>query len=267
MALQKEIWLADIVAPLFANNTFAARSVDHSAFVQNKTVHVPNAGTPPTIEKNRAAFPATAAQRTDTDLNYAIAEYTSDPVHITNAEEVELSYDKRQSVISSMASALADKVHTDLVDTWVTGATAKTIATFDKDAVLSLMQAMDEQDVPLTDRCLLLTPAAYASLLKSLTNVEGNAFLQTASAESGIVGRIYGFDVYQRSTLTSSASTDNVTALAWQKDCVSRALGATELFTDDQNPLYYGDIFSALVRAGGAVIRTDKKGVFSVKSK
>ena len=33
MALQVEIWVKSIIEGLFANNTFAARSVDHSEFV------------------------------------------------------------------------------------------------------------------------------------------------------------------------------------------------------------------------------------------
>lgn len=267
MALQKEIWLSDIVEPLFASNTFAARAVNHSSFVTDRVVHVPNAGTPPQIVKNRGTYPAVAAQRTDADLTYQIAEYTTDPVHVTNADEVELSYDKRQSVIASLRTALADKVHLDLLDTWIGGADQTTAATLTRDTVLTLMQAFDSQDVPQTGRCLITTPAGYASLLTSLTEFEGQSFLGSANAQSGIIGRLYGFDVYQRSTLTTSEELTDVFAFAWQQDSVSRALGGTELFTDENNPLYYGDIFSALVRAGGAVIRKDKKGVLAVGTK
>lgn len=263
MALQTEIWLADIVEPLFAQNTFAARSLNHSAFVTNRTVHVPNAGTPPAVEKNRSKMPATAAQRTDADLTYQIAEYTTDPVHITNAEEIELSYDKRQSVVAQMRSALADKVHTDILTSWIDGATQTTAAAIDKDEVLKLMTAFDEQDVPQEGRCLILPPAQYASLLKSLTNFEGQSFLASADAQRGVVGRLYGFDVFQRSKV--AATTGTALAFAWHTDAVSHALGECRIFTDDQNPLYYGDIFSALVRAGGSVVRSDKKGALTVK--
>lgn len=263
MALQTEIWLADIVEPLFAQNTFAARSLNHSAFVNNRTVHVPNAGTPPAVEKNRSSLPAAAAQRTDADLSYTIAEYTTDPVHITNAEEIELSYDKRQSVIAQMRSALADKVHTDILTSWIDGATATTAAAIDKDEVLKLMTAFDEQDVPQDGRCLILPPAQYASLLKSLTNFEGQSFLASADAQRGVVGRLYGFDVFQRSKVAATAG--EALAFAWHADAVSHALGECRIFTDDQNPLYYGDIFSALVRAGGSIVRSDKKGALTVK--
>ena len=261
MALQKEIWLADIVEPLFAQNTFAARSIDHSAFVGGRTVHVPNAGTPPSVQKNRSAFPATAAQRADADLDYQIAEYTTDPVHVPNADQVELAYDKRMSVLAQLRAALADKVHTDLLQTWADGAPSDALsaAAFSKDSVLEIMSAFNQQDIPQEGRCILLSATQYANLLKSLTNFEGQSFLAAANAQTGVVGRIYGFDVYQR-----SQTPQDTCGLAWQQDCVSRALGQTELFTDDQNPLYYGDIFSALVRAGGSVVRSDKKGVLKI---
>lgn len=264
MALQTEIWLADIVEPLFAENSFAARSVNHSAFVSNRTVHVPNAGAPPSIEKNRSTLPSTAKQRDDSDLTYQIAEYTTDPVHITNAEDIELSYDKRQSVISQMRSALADKVHSDILTTWIDGASPLTAKAMDKDVVLNLMTAMDEKDIPQDGRCLILPPAQYAALLKSLTNFEGQSFLASADAQRGVVGRLYGFDVFQRSKV--EASTGTALGFAWHKDCVSHALGECRIFTDDQNPLYYGDIFSALVRAGGSVVRSDKAGAIAVKA-
>ena len=115
MALQKEIWLNSIVELLFASNTFAARSVNHSAFVTDKTVHVPNAGSAPGVVKNRSTFPGTASQRTDYDLTYDINEYSTDPIHLQYSEEVELSYNKRESILKQMKAALAEAVHADLV--------------------------------------------------------------------------------------------------------------------------------------------------------
>ena len=98
MALQVEIWVKSIIEGLFANNTFAARSVDHSEFVNEKTVHVPNAGAAPNVEKNRTVFPANVTERKDVDLIYQMDEFTVDPVRIPHAEQVELSYNKRESV-------------------------------------------------------------------------------------------------------------------------------------------------------------------------
>lgn len=260
MAIQKEIWLADIVEPLYASNTFAAQSVDHSAFVSGSVVHVPNAGNPPEIVKNRATFPAIATRREDTDLTYTLSDYSTDPVHIPNAEAVELSYDKRQSVPGQIQLALADKVHEDLLKAWIDGASANTTSpagTSHKAVILDIAGQFNKQDIPQEGRFAVVDAAFYANLLRELTDFEGQSFLASANAQTGAIGRLYGLTLYQRSTLKASSQDD---IFAWHKSSVSRAIGQAELFTDDQNPLYYGDIFSARVRAGGAVIRSDKAG-------
>lgn len=289
MALQRQIWLNSIVELLFASNTFAARSIDHSAFVTNKTVHVPNAGSAPSVTKNRSVFPASASQRTDYDLTYDINEYSTNPVHIQNAEQVELSYNKRESVLKQMKSALADSVHIDLALSWVPSGYAKVgtsgaatpshLATttgnrqaMTKADVLAVKNLFDLDDVPQEGRCILLDAVMYNQLLASLSESEAAAFNASVDAQRGVVGRLYGFDFYMRSTVfrvvaagtsmpSSAGATDSAAGLAWQEDCVSRALGNHELFENEKDALYYGDVMSALVRAGGKYIRNDKKGV------
>lgn len=289
MALQKEIWINSITENLFADNTFAARSLDHSAFVNDKTVHVPNAGAAPGVTKGRSSFPASVKTRTDVDLNYTMAEYTTDPFRIPNAEEVELSYNKRESIISASRNALADAVHKDVLASWVP-AGVTSVATSGKSAsayldeatgnrlkvtvddILNIKTEFDKEDMPQSGRCLLLDPVMYNQLLAALNEQQANAFLACADAVKGTVGGIYGFDVYMRSAVlrakadgsalvTANAATDAAAGLAWHEDAVSRALGDTELFDDPKNPLYYGDIVSLLVRVGGSYVRNDKKGV------
>ena len=291
MALQKEIWINAIIEGLFADNTFASRSIDHSPYVNDKTVHVPNAGTPPEVKKNRTDLPASISQRTDTDLTYSINEYTTSPIRVSHAEQVELSYSKRNSVIAGARSALQESVHADLVYSWVpaapekietsgsaisahiAGATGNRKAFVKKD-VLAVKKKFDSQDIPQTGRCMLLDADMYGQLLESLTEAESFAFLSTADASTGVIGKLYGFDFYMRSKVakatsagvlksweTSAAATDCAAAIAWQDGCVSRAMGETVLFEDEKSPTYYSDIISALVRAGGASVRSDKKGV------
>ena len=290
MALQKQIWLNSIVEPLFADNTFAARSVDHSAFVANKTVHVPNAGSAPGVVKNRSAFPATAAQRRDYDLSYDINEYSTDPVHIQDSERVEVSYNKRESVLKQMKSVLADNVHIDLAVSWVPSGYAKVgtsgaatpshlaSTTGNRQAmtkvdVLSVKNLFDLNDVPQMGRCILIDAVMYNQLVDSLSESEANAFNASVDAQRGIVGKLYGFDFYMRSTvfrvaangatlaMGGTTATQSAAGLAWQEDCVSRAMGNHELFENAKDALFYGDVMSALVRAGGSYIRNDKKGV------
>lgn len=289
MALQKEIWLNSIVELLFADNTFAARSINHSAFVNNKTVHVPNAGSAPAVTKNRSVFPATASQRTDADLTYDIAEYSTAPVHLQHSEEVELSYNKRESILKQMKAALADSVHADIVVAWIPSGYAKvgtsgaavpahmSSATGNRKAmtkadVLEVKNLFDIDDVPQNGRCMLLDAVMYNQLMASLSESEAIAFNASVNAQKGVLGNLYGFDFYMRSTVLrvnaagtsinpTAAATTSAAGIAWQEDCVSRAEGQHEIFEDDGNPLFYGDVMSALVRAGGHYIRNDKKGV------
>jgi hypothetical protein len=291
MALQKEIWINSIIEGLFADNSFAARSVDHSGFVNNITVHVPNAGAPPAVVKARASYPATVTSRTDADLTYNIEEYTTDPIRISNAEDVELSYNKRESVLKGAKQALADAVYGDLIYKWIPSS-GTTLATSGaaaapyiaaatglrnalvKSDILSLRKQFDVWNTPQEGRVLLLDAVMYSQLLGDLTDTEAAAFLASASAQTGVIGRLYGFEVMMRSQVAkttaagvakawtaATAATDAAAALAWHTGTVSRALGANELFESESDPLFYGYILSALVRAGGNYVRSDKKGV------
>ena len=292
MAVQKEIWINDLVENLYADNTFASRSVDHSAFVDGKKVHVPNAGAPPTVKKNRATVPASVAKRTEVNLEYEINEYTTDPILVSNAENVELSYSKRKSVIRNTALALQSEAHADLIYSWVPSDKPETVATsggsvvahiatatgnrkaLTKADILKVKAKFDAADVPQTGRCILLDSDMYNQLLESLTDAQSNAFLATADASRGIIGKLYGFDFYMRSKVAkttaagvlkewtaTAAATDSAAALAWQEDCVSRALGQNVLFENEGDASYYGDVLSGLVRTGGRYMRNDKKGV------
>ena len=293
MAINKEIWVSSLVEGFFPNNSFATRSVDHSPYVSGHTVHVPQAGQAPQVTKNRNQFPATATSRTDSDLTYDINKYDTAPVQVQALDLVELSYDKRTSIISQSKAALQQAVMKDLITAWATATTGTTVpcvrtsgdaeaahapsATGDRKAmtradVLSVKKVMDLADVPAEGRCILLDAVMYNQLLNSLTNAENVSFLAGADPVKGIVGRFMGFDFYMRSTVLTctqngalktgaATTTDNAAGLAWQQDCVSRALGTVEVFESEKDPLYYGDVLSFAMRAGGTAIRGDKKGV------
>ena len=295
MALQIEIWVKSIFEGLFANNTFAARSVDHSEWVDNKTVHVPNAGAAPNVEKNRTEFPAKVTQREDVDLTYQMDEFTVDPVRISHAEQVELSYPKRESIIRQSRRKLAQDIHASLIYDWIPvgvkvvetlgeavkahikGATGNR-KKMTKSTVEELQTLFDEQEMPEEGRCILLDARMYNQLMNSMTDAERNSFLVCADPARGVIGKYMGFDFYKRSKVAKTAtdgtvkpwaaadaSTDCAAGLAWHEDCVSRALGESVLFDDEGNPMYYSDIISFLQRAGGSSIRSDKKGIILIK--
>lgn len=295
MALQVEIWVKSIIEGLFANNTFAARSVDHSEFVDNKTVHVPNAGAAPNVEKNRTVFPASVTKREDIDLTYNMDEFTVDPVRISHAEQVELSYNKRESIVRQSRRKLAQDIYDSIIYDWIPEGvkSVETVGTavaahikgatgnrklMSKDTVKALQTVFDDWELPEEGRCILLDAHMYNQLMDSLTDAQQNNFLACADPARGVIGKYLGFDFYKRGKVAkvatdgtlkpwsaANAATDCAAGLAWHEDCVSRALGESVLYDDEGNPLYYGDVISFLQRGGGKSIYADKTGVVLIK--
>ena len=295
MAVQKEIWQRTIVEGLFADESFLSRATNDDMYVnEGKKVHIPNAGAPSGVVLNRSSLPAVVNKRVDQDVDYTLDELTTNPILIPYADLVELSYNKRNSVIDqdrkqiifkaaeailkSWLPAAANRVLTSGqgVPAWTPSATGlrKKITPAD---VSALQTRMNADNVPLTDRYLLLDAQMYQQLLDGMTQTEAIGFFQAADVKRGVMGMLYGFEVMVRSTVyrfaadgtlkaidDAGAATDLAGGLAWQRDSVSRALGEVIMFDQINNPEYYGDVYSFLVRVGGAIRRYDKKGVYAI---
>lgn len=295
MAVQKEIWQRTIVEGLFADDSFLSRAVNDDMYVnEGKKVHIPNAGAPSGVETNRSSLPANVSKRIDQDVDYTLDELTTNPILIPYADTVELSYNKRNSVIDQdrkeilfhaaeaiLAKWLPDSSHRvnasgSAVPAWTPSATGMRRSISTKD-VSALQVRMNADNVPVQGRVLLLDAIMYQQLLDSMTETQAIGFFQAADVKRGVMGMLYGFEVMMRSTVyrfaadgtlipfgADGSATDLAGGLAWQRDSVSRALGEVLMFDSMDNPLYYGDIYSFLVRVGGAIRRGDKKGVYAV---
>lgn len=295
MAIQKEIWESSIVEHLFADDSFMSKAYNANEYVnQGKIVHIPQAGAPSSVSKNRSELPAAVKKRTDSDLTYTLAEFTTDPVLIPHAETIELSYDKRESVLRQDKMALFDKVAHDFIFNWSPAkshtistsgaetdgaphstATGKRLALTRKD-VLDLMYRFNRDNVPQEGRYLLLDAAMYSQLLNDLTSADAQAFHALANPAKGILGQFCSFNIMMRAEAalytssgpkswdTAAAAGDLGAALAWHEQSVVRALGEVKAFEQEGDPTYYGDIYSFLVRAGGRIRRSDNKGVWAI---
>lgn len=295
MAIQREIWQALIVEGLFADNSFMSKATNDDMYVNmGKKVHIPNAGAPSGVQVNRITIPATAKKRTDVDVEYSLDELTTDPVYIPDAEKVELSYAKKQSVISQERMNLIEKASEQMLYNWAPASeqfiltTGSNVAAHtDKGTgnrkavtrqdVLNLMNKFNEQNIPQTERYLLLDANMYSQLLNDLTETDKNMFMASANAQIGILGQLYSFNIMMRSRVlryttanalqkwdATGAATDNAAGLAWHIGSLSRALGEVKIFDRPNDPLYYGDIVSFLVRCGGKCRRNDKKGLIAL---
>ena len=296
MALNISIWQTTLVENLYPDNSFASKSVDDSAFVSAHKVIIPNAGAPSKVQKNRTVKPASVNQRTDNDLEYEIDELTTDPIYIPNIDMVELSYDKRTSIISNDRAQLQNTAHENLLERWgkgvpasnvllTTGTTERNAHTSDtatgkrkritKEDLLAIMTRMDADNVPEEGRYLLLDAYMYADLLADLSESDKWMFQNSANMQTCVLGNLYGLNIMKRSKVLrvktdktllpwgeEAIAGELAAALAWHDKSVSRALGEVKMFDSTNNPMYYGDIYSFLLRTGGSVRRYDKKGIY-----
>jgi hypothetical protein len=298
MAVTKELWLNDIVENLFKSNPHLDKAFNADSFVlQGKVVHIPQAGNKSVATKNRTVYPAAVITRTDSDVTFSLDEFSTEPTKISNAEKYELSYDKRQSVMGGQNSALAESVGDWFYYYWApvvaaairrtTGANVnahigtgvrKLVTLAD---VKGIAKVMDNQGISKADRYACLDAEMYDQFTDTLTATQNRDFSQAYNQETGVVGKLFGFTFLEnRPTVLSYnndalpivydptavpvAATAMAAGLFWQKDCVIRALGTNEFFETIADPLYYGDIYSALVRAGGRLRRADNKGVVAL---
>ena len=297
MAIQKDIWIGDIVANIFKSNPHLNYAYNADDFVlAGKVVHIPNAGAKPAVKRNRTNFPASVTIREDVDITFSLDEYTSDPMKITNAEKYELSYDKRASVTGEQSNAIAELVGDWFFYYWApTSATcfvrttgdsiAAHIGTGSRKAVTvkdikKCQLTMNKQGIAKNDRYAVLDADMYDQLTSDLSVTQYRDFSASLNQAEGIVGKLYGFTFLDsRATVltytndstpevkdpeATVVSTYNAAGLFWQKDCVIRALGEKEMFENEGDPTHYGDIYSALVRAGGRKKRNDGKGVIAL---
>jgi hypothetical protein len=107
MAVEKQIWIAQIIEPMYAESSFLDFAQDMTEFVDNNTINLAEAGVDPAVLYNYDfADPIPVLQRTD--LNVAIPLGTFDTVNtvVRNIEEKESSYNKMESVLSGHRRSL-----------------------------------------------------------------------------------------------------------------------------------------------------------------
>ena len=191
MALQQEVWAKDIQDNFYQNNEFLAKSTDHSMWVNFKTVHIPQAGAASTVEKNRSILPASIGSRTDTDLTYSLNEYTIDPILLTNLEEIQISYNKRSSVMFNIMEALKYTVATQTLYSWAPSGASRIVSTTGSTSTYNLPHStatgsrkmltladlsaaklkLDNDNVPKTGRVLLIPDYMFDIDLLNISNV------------------------------------------------------------------------------------------------
>lgn len=293
-AVTVEIWQDWIAANVFKTSDFISRAQNADQYVYGgSVVHIPQAGAKPRVVKNRTQFPAVSVYRGDTDVTYALDIYTTDPTVIPQAEKYEISYDKMASVFGDHLEGIREQLADELLYKWrpesaaafvptggaaasatAPGATGNRKIVTVKD-IRKLQTALNKQKASKTNRNLLL-PSEMLGQLQDDPELKLRDVAKELDMRSGVIASLYGFDILERTeTLIADMSgspvvkaigavaavTDSEVALAWTNDAVERAVGTIEFFDNERDAFYYGDVYDALVKAGGRKRRTDGVGI------
>jgi len=228
MAIQVEVWQSDIVASLFKKNPFINYAFNADQYVVGgKIVHIPTAGAAPTVVKNRSSLPATIAKRTDVDILYQIDEFTTDPILIPDADTVELSYDKRQSVTGEHFDALVAAAGDWMLYNWFTGLNAAADAQvtgtilrttggnvaahmpsstglrlkFLKEDLKRARTTMNKANIPNENRYAIFSSDLLDQLMDDADLIKRDgAQGGELNLGEGVIMRLYGFNIMERAT-------------------------------------------------------------------
>ncbi len=293
MAIQRELWAEMIAEELRAKiDPLKMFAMDLSEYAQGTTIHVPVAGAT-TILKNNSSWPMDVSDRTDTVVDITLNTYHWSPMRVTQADKVQLSYDKMASLYNSLNGGLGERLliesligmyhYTSGANVTTTGASYPahaTGATGNRRGLTSMdirkaAALLDKQKVPIADRWLVVDSIMFWQLVDDLAYNADR--VDVVAGLPSITTPLYGFTVVSvpqvvylksdgtiRAYAATGATTDNAAALAIQKSCVGFGMSGIEIFVDEGNPLYQGDILSGWVLHGSNYLRTTKEGVIPI---
>jgi hypothetical protein len=303
MAVQKEVWIPAIEENLYRGIELIAQvATDDSQYVQNKTVHIPNAGAAPTVSRGNSTYPVVVTERTDTDVDYTLTNFEVGPVRLGWADQLQLSYDKVQSITNDFMGNMNETLKNYFLSQFYTY-DANTIVATDATATVSnwlsgsaslkvlrgrnvrtAAKILDRMKVPSGDRYLLLDYEMFWQLIGDVAY--NSARLEVLAGFPATIDNIYGFKVIQLpfvaaqasnstgAVLTPGAADGSFTldansrplGLAFHKSFVSWAKTGVEGFVQNSDPTMFGDILSASVWGGAKYRRTDKAGVVAIRA-
>lgn len=294
MAVDQELWIKTINENIFTSlDLIKVASTDDGNYLNAKTVHVPQAGAAGTVLKNPAR-PLVIDQRSDVVLSYDIDEWVMPAKLVTLGEQNSLTYNKLQSIVADHIGGIGERIMREFLINWYPGNTYSVDTTGSnyvahapgatgnrKGLVLANLllaaKKLDDQGYPMNDRYLMVDSTMLFQLLDVLgiTTYRDSVLLNASTMD---LPPVAGFKIISlphvayavvstdvvRPYGDAGGTTDQAIAIAAHKSALSFAVGNTEVFNNDRDAIYAGDIVSAAAMAGAKYRRYDKKGVVPI---
>ncbi len=263
--LQKEIWIADLQENPIPDHSFVLASDDKSEYVENNVLHLAEAGIEPGVHENyfegNADGELPIANVDDVPHEVTLKIYSTETTRHRKLEEVELAYNKRQSVIGRHRSALAKKIGLKAAYAWTPAVSNDYNKVINLDAAGSVIDGITDlrafyRDHDINENLhLCLTPAHWARIKK-----EDKKLYKELSTEKNPTYADFKLHSYSKTPLFTDAgakkpfgaaeeATDRRSSFSWVSTEVFRCFGDTEIFLEEGKARIQADLLSFAQRA------------------
>lgn len=288
-----EIWSDEIVAA-YEKSLVLANLVNRMPMTGKKgdTLHIPKP-TRGDASAKTAESQVTLIAATESDVAVSIDKHYEYSRLIEDITDVQALASLRQFYTSDAGYALAKQVDTDLFalgkrlgddngsgSDWIhsnsfymddsTGLTAYAVDTvanadiFTDDAFREAVKELDDNDVPMDQR-FLVVPPSVVQVLRGITRYNSSDFVSGRPVENGQIGSIYGIDVYVSTNCpiveaagdNTAATVDLKAGILGHRDAMVFAEQMGVRTQTQYKQEYLGDLFTADTLYGTQVLRPE----------
>lgn len=253
-----KLWSDEVIATYKANLVAAnlVRNLNHVG-KKGDTIHIPTPGRNAASAKVKDTA-VTLVTDTAVHTDIVINKHFEWSTQIEDIAELQALNSMRRFYTDDAGYALAKNIDSALITDLdgaaaLTGGNAVIASVTDWDAsILIALENLNDNDVPLNDRSLIVTPSCMTALMAEERFTE-QAFIGSGNAiKTGKIGMIYGVDVYM-STQVGTGNTEK--AFLFQKDALVLATQQNIRTQTQYVQSQLADLFTADTVYGSKVVR------------
>jgi len=253
-----KLWSDEVIATYKANLVAAnlVRNLNHVG-KKGDTIHIPTPGRNAASAKVKDTA-VTLVTDTAVHTDVVINKHFEWSTQIEDIAELQALNSMRRFYTDDAGYALAKQVDSQLVTDMdgaaaLTGGNAVIASVTDWDtAILTAIENLNDANVPVNDRSIIVTPSCMTALMKEERFTE-QAFIGNGNAiKTGKIGMIYGVDVYM-STQVGTGNTEK--AFLFQKDALVLATQQNIRTQTQYVQSQLADLFTADTVYGTKVVR------------
>lgn len=244
-------------------NTYKFHTLGKGGYIKNK---VRNADIRPMSDSASFSAPTDGDSYTGSTADHAVVSATMNSFvtgeYIEDIDQLRTNIDYRQSYQGAIAAALNRAYDSELIavmDAATPGSTISATGGLTKANLVATAEALNDNDVPMGSRFLVISPAALTDMLSDTTLVSSD-YVATQGLQSGFIPNVMGFNVIVSNLLTATAGVR--ACYAYDTNSIGCAIGKDISSRFDYVPQKVAHLVTAEFTQGCAVI--DPSGLVQI---